>query len=329
MSLLAPLAATPLHEKYRDELTFDRIYSDISHQGWEQDTVEEEMIRAHPNVFPNFYAIPTAWLDRRYLCEARDFVSYLTAWFRWLPVAVLQDSGDLLRVFDRWRAWSAEKRTGVPRGDAGTTPYHCRRQFREDFLEFVRGCYLKEMARAPAAVAALVQTEGISCVDVTSDGKNTTAPAGIDGTCFPALVGGSLLLELGIDYKALLVALRAGGDLTKVPERRSTVLVRRTEKRRLDVWQLAPSSAALLRLCDGTRNVAAVAQAFTILGELDFDVPPTQACLFGLRHLRDQGFVTLSVTPRTPTDAETLVVEPLPPTLGPITTQQPWPPAVR
>src|SRR4051812_4382240 len=32
LSLLAPLAATPLHEEHRNELTFDRVYSDISHQ---------------------------------------------------------------------------------------------------------------------------------------------------------------------------------------------------------------------------------------------------------------------------------------------------------
>jgi hypothetical protein len=138
-----------------------------------------------------------------------------------------------------------------------------------------------------------------------------------------------MLLELGIDYKALLVALRVEGDLSGVPERRTTVLVRRAEKRRLDVWQLAPLSAALLRLCDGTRTLATVVQAFTTLGELDFQIPPTQACLFGLCHLREQGFVTFSATPRTQIAAETPLVEPLPLALGPTTTQQPWPPAVR
>jgi radical SAM superfamily enzyme YgiQ (UPF0313 family) len=54
LSLLAPLAATPLHEEHHHELMFDRIYSDISCQSWDQDPVEEEMIRAHPDIFPNF-----------------------------------------------------------------------------------------------------------------------------------------------------------------------------------------------------------------------------------------------------------------------------------
>jgi radical SAM superfamily enzyme YgiQ (UPF0313 family) len=329
MSLLAPLAGTPLHEEYKNELTFDRIYSDISYQGWVQDSVEEELIRVHPTVFPNFYAIPTRWLDRQYLSEARDFVTYLTAWFRWLPVALLQDSGDLLRVFDRWRAWSARKQIGAPQGDTGTTPYHCRRQFREDFLEFVRDCYLNEMSKAPAAVTALLQTEGFACAESSAPATDPIARMGITGECFPTLISGALLLDLAIDYKALIIALRTMGDLTAIPERGSTVLVRRTEKRRLDVWQLAPLAAALLRLCDGTRSIVAIADVLTTLGEPDLDVEPMQAVLFGLHHLRERGFVTLATMPRMQADAEVSLVEPLPPALGAVTTQQPWPPAVR
>ena len=59
-SLLAPLAATPIYEQHKDHLIFDDIFSDMSHQSWRQDPVEAEMIKAHPDIFPNFYAIPTA-----------------------------------------------------------------------------------------------------------------------------------------------------------------------------------------------------------------------------------------------------------------------------
>ncbi len=37
ISLLAPLAATPIHEQYKDQLVFDHIFSDMSHQGWQHD----------------------------------------------------------------------------------------------------------------------------------------------------------------------------------------------------------------------------------------------------------------------------------------------------
>src|SRR5215216_1389675 len=56
-SLLAPLAATPLYEQYKDRLIFDRVFSDMSFQSWRQDPPEVEMIKTYPEIFPNFYAI--------------------------------------------------------------------------------------------------------------------------------------------------------------------------------------------------------------------------------------------------------------------------------
>jgi radical SAM superfamily enzyme YgiQ (UPF0313 family) len=358
LSLLAPLAATPLHEEHRHELMFDRIYSDISCQSWEQDPVEEEMIRAHPEIFPNFYAIPTVHLERRYLSEVRDFVSYVSAWFRWLPVALLQDSGDLLRVFDRWRAWLLQMRGQGAADPVAGAPYHCRRQFRRDFLDFVRSCYLQEMARSPGAVAALVQVEGVSQADLSADRPNPgvmqsfsaasvrekrglaplcegpEGPSG-NGACplfsgplsaasVPALVGGAALMDLSVDYKVLIDTLRSQGDLAGVPERRVTVLVRRAANRGLDTWQLAPLSATLLRLCDGRRNVTAVVQAFSGVGESILNVSPAQACWFGLGQLRDQGFISFSAIPlpTTITD-QPLVQVPLPAALRVRTSQQP------
>ncbi|MGA8029615.1 MAG: radical SAM protein, partial [Bryobacteraceae bacterium] len=93
LSLLAPLAGTALHDAYKDELILDCVFSDMSHQGWQQDPADLEMIKRYPDVFPNFYAIPTSSVPRRYFKEVRDFVAFLTSWFRWLPVALLQDSG--------------------------------------------------------------------------------------------------------------------------------------------------------------------------------------------------------------------------------------------
>src|SRR4029077_11031668 len=40
LSLLAPLAATPIHARHKDELVLDHIFSDMSHQGWNQDPLD-------------------------------------------------------------------------------------------------------------------------------------------------------------------------------------------------------------------------------------------------------------------------------------------------
>jgi len=69
LHLLAPLAETPLHSLHRQELILDDVMSDMSYQGWRQDPVDREMIQAHADIFPNFYSIPTAHLDRRYVKE--------------------------------------------------------------------------------------------------------------------------------------------------------------------------------------------------------------------------------------------------------------------
>lgn len=76
-SLLAPLAATPVYYSHKHHLTFDLIYSDMSHQSWQRDPIEIEMIKAHEDIFPNFYAIPTPEMERGYVKETIDFVTYL------------------------------------------------------------------------------------------------------------------------------------------------------------------------------------------------------------------------------------------------------------
>jgi hypothetical protein len=134
MHLLAPLAETPIHSEFRDRLRLDDVFSDVSYEGWRQGPGELAMIEAHPAIFPNFHAVPTRWLDRRYVKELRDFVVHGVVPFKWMLIALYRTSGDLLDVFDTWRAWRCERR---PRGD-GDVPYYARIEISEDFLEFVR-----------------------------------------------------------------------------------------------------------------------------------------------------------------------------------------------
>ena len=164
ISLLAPLAMTPLATQYKDSLEFDNIFSDMSHQGWRQDPIELEMIKIYPDIFTNFYAIPTAFLERRYFKDIHGFISHLPRWSRWLPVVLLNDCGDLLAVFDRWREWGQQDNSLLQK--AGV-PYYCSRQFGKDFFEFVQKCYVPEMATAPDVVSAFVTTEQQHLTDAT------------------------------------------------------------------------------------------------------------------------------------------------------------------
>jgi len=57
-------AETPLYSKHRKELVLEELCSDMSHQARRQHEADLQLIRAHPEIFPNFYMIPTPHLER-------------------------------------------------------------------------------------------------------------------------------------------------------------------------------------------------------------------------------------------------------------------------
>ena len=322
-SLLAPLAATPIYDQHKGHLIFDQIFSDMSHQSWQQDPIEIEMIKAHEDIFPNFYAIPTGELDRVYVKEVIDFVTYLATWFRWLPVAILHDNGDLLMVFDRWRRWRVERRASATDEDNGWTPYYSHRRFHTEFLEFVETCYLPEMAQATAAIAAIARTEnapprerGKPIVEETNRLDETSVPYKLD-TLF--------VVDLEVDYKELIDKLRNKSDLNEVTASDATVVFS-NEDEDLEVWQLPPLAGALLRLCDGEHTVAEITREFSLLDLELNDIPPEKACLFGLVQLLEDGVIGLSSAPLI-WGNEAIPHFSIPPKTT--NTQQPWPRASR
>jgi hypothetical protein len=249
------------------------------------------MIKAHPDIFPNFYAIPTVQIERSYVKEAIDFVTYLATWFRWLPLAVLEDSGDLLRVFDRWLAWRAERKSTRADEDTGWTPYYSHRRFQHEFLEFVETCYLPEMATATAAIAAIVRTERVSARDQRQRVIEETDR--LDETAVPYLRDSLLVVDLEVDYKELISSLRNKTGLDQVSTCNATVVFSNTDDD-LNVWQLSPLAGTLLHLCDGQRTVADITREFSLLETNLPEIPADKVCLFGLTQLLDDGFIALS-----------------------------------
>jgi radical SAM superfamily enzyme YgiQ (UPF0313 family) len=319
-SLLAPLAATPVYDQHKHHLVFDQIYSDMSHQSRQQDLVEIEMIKTHPDIFPNFYAIPTDELERSYVKEAIDFVTYLATWFRWLPVAVLQDSGDLLSVFDRWLRWRAERKPTGADEDTGWTPYYSHRRFQREFLEFVESCYLPEMANAPAAIAAIARTE---CVPVREQRQTKIDETDqLEERAVPYVLDSLVVVDLDLDYKELVSSLRNKTDLNEVSAGPATVIFTNADDD-LNVWQLSPLAGVLLGLCDGQRTVSDITQELSLTDTGLAEIPADKVCLFGLGQLLEDGFIALASSPlrwEEPIPAPQFA---LPPKSS--NTQQPWP----
>jgi Radical SAM superfamily len=156
LCILAPLGGTPIERTYRDQLIFDDVISDMSFQGWHQDAADREMIARHREISSNFYSVPTPHVDRHLLKELRKFLLNGMTVFRWLPIGLHQDAGNLLDVFEQWRIWRARAKPPFPEDNA--TLYYGQPSFHCDFLQFARSEWLPN-CRAPIAIKALIDYE--------------------------------------------------------------------------------------------------------------------------------------------------------------------------
>lgn len=293
MYLLAPSAGSPLHDQYREKLVWDGIFPEVTIQNWRQDSADYELIRKYPQIFPDFYAIPNALNDRHYLAELRDFITYGSGRFRWLMIALHQHSGNLVEVFGRWRSWCEENNT-AEKMDA---EYYCSAEFRTDFLEFVGSAYLKDDDVGALAVTTLLEYENgfdrsRKRTDFSAAAPGTENKPLTDVQMVPRIAYGVTVLRLSADYQGVIEHLRGQKSLRDVPRHPVMVAERRSADGSASVLQLSPLSSALIELCDGTRDVAGIAEIFPQLQEGLERFPKEEACLFALNELVRQGLIT-------------------------------------
>jgi len=283
LHVLAPLAGTSIYEQYREHLTLDDVVPDTSFHGWRQDPTDRDLIRSHPDVFPNFYALPTA-LGRRHINELRDFIQYGLLWCRWLLVGLHQDSGDLVSVFEAWRNWLGANRRGDLGfdGDANSVPYFARREFPKDLLEFVQICYLPS-SRNPVALGALLDFESALYEAPRPCGSAKARNA-------PRIARGVRIARVRGDYLRVLACLRESKALYTVRGRPAVLAIRRTRNQKLKIIKLRPLSAQLLTLCDGRRSTKEIARRLRLGKELA-GIPRHKVCVFGLATLHEQRLI--------------------------------------
>jgi radical SAM superfamily enzyme YgiQ (UPF0313 family) len=296
LHVLAPLADTPLHREYLNRLTFDDLFSDMSHQGWEQDPEDRALIAAYREVFPNFYAVPTP-LDRKLVKEVRGFLLRGAKAFRYLLVALHQEEGHILGVFREFQLWRDRHGEGteavdLPDAPDAWMPYYLRDEFRRDFLRFVEERFVRSGRPATAAAfSALVAYETEFDAVVAEDSAPEAPRPALEVASVPALAANVRLVDVSVDYRKLLDVLIEGGSLDEVPQVRQRLASRQLPGCRPEVLQLSPLSAAVLALCDGRRTVAEVGQE---MARLPFDlhgIPAGQACRVGLARLQRDGLI--------------------------------------
>jgi hypothetical protein len=136
LNLLAPLAETPIHTKHKKSLVLDDLCSDMSHQGQCQDQADLALIRKFPDIFPNFYLLPTPHLDRSCILELREFALNAIENFRWLALAIDQCTTGIEDFFMEWLTHRTILRPEIKGLDLRA--YYRTSEFKADFLTFAR-----------------------------------------------------------------------------------------------------------------------------------------------------------------------------------------------
>ena len=312
LSILAPLADTPIQRQHKDSLQLNDDVADMSYRGWRQESQDHAMIAGHPEIFSSFYSAPLPHLEREFLKELRDFLLSGMRAFRRLLLGLHQDSGNVVDVFQRWQEWRAKNGVHFSNGDR--TAYYAQSVFPADFFRFVREHYIPVASKAPVAITALVEYEAAVLgrdresdelalesddlrakqEQVSDDQLSHDNEELLSQDSRPQLRPGVNVIELPADYKEIVQRLRQRSPLHDIPSRPVKLAIRRTPPGPAEVRQLSPLSAELLDLCEGRLTVQEIAAEFLLRNIEIAGVPAGKLCLAGIEILRQQRLIALS-----------------------------------
>jgi radical SAM superfamily enzyme YgiQ (UPF0313 family) len=269
LHIVAPLAGTPLHNRFRGRLLRDDVYSDMSYQGWKQDESDKDLIDSFPDIFANFFGVPAPALDRARLKRLRGFVLRAVERFRWVTVALHQSRGGIQAVFEAWEEMFPPQ---VMDG-AEWERYYASADFRMDFTQFVQSRYLCGAESDGALEALLRLGESVSAdrpdrYPVPAAGMHEGPAKRPPRLIVPLLRPEVRIFDLDVDLRAILDSLRRGNGLPAPAMSRITLATRTGVRHATDIMELTPLSASFLKLCDG-RALDSVAAGLEIDGELE------------------------------------------------------------
>jgi radical SAM superfamily enzyme YgiQ (UPF0313 family) len=299
LSILAPLAATPITTQHKDSLTLNDDVADMSYRGWRQEPEDHAMIAAHSEIFSSFYSAPLPYLDREFLKELRDFLLGGMRAFRRLLLGLHQDSGNIVDVFQQWQQWRTVNGIHFSNGDR--TSYYALSAFPADFFEFVRLHYIPA-SNAPLAITALVEYESAVLAGNSGDDQKQVSDGPLfqdsDDLLFPEsrlrLPPGVKVINLPADYHEIVRRLRHNSPLHDVPSQTVKLAIRRVPAGAAEVRQLTPLSAELLGLCEDGLTVQEITGEFLLRNIEVPGIPVDKVCLAGLEILRQQRLLALA-----------------------------------
>ena len=318
MGLLAPLAGSAMYAKYRDRLELDLVFSEMAFQGWQIDEEDLALIRNNPAVFPDFYSIPNPSIDRTFFKDVRDFVTGLQIWFRWIPIAMLQETGDILKIYRRLMTW--RKSRGLDGHLYEGVPYYNHKRFADDFLEFTRDSYCQEISNNKLVISELTKAEGFLGADKCDADKYAAEKKDVEEpeaghkddtkpgerikefsfSSFPFRPENVHLIKVNVDYDELLECLRTKRSLAQVSKKDGTIALREVFRGevQIELRQLTDLSQKLLDMCDGLQSVDNIVHEFGLQQTDVNGVPAGKAAVFLLVKLFEQGLIDVRSEPQ-------------------------------
>jgi radical SAM superfamily enzyme YgiQ (UPF0313 family) len=295
VSILAPLAGTPLYKRWRDTLVFDQVISQLSFAGWRLNPDEQDFIAKHPLVFPNFYSPRNRQISRLYLDELTHFIGNGIPRFRWLLVALVQHVEGSLTLFENWRKFR-ENRGGDYDPLTGRK-YYSEAIFTTDFVKFVKRRYLPSANGQGMALSCLV-----SVIEQLHSAQNeaqadAAEPVSVQpslklkATAVPIRQKGTILVKTTVDYADLIKRLKRRHTLNGVAFRDSFLVFRESAHHRSETVEITPLSAEILSLCNGVRSVRQIAALFEKTHSALNGIPAWKVCYFGLHSLASLGLL--------------------------------------
>jgi radical SAM superfamily enzyme YgiQ (UPF0313 family) len=259
ITLLAPLANTPLHLKHRHEMTLEYLSSGCSHQGKYQNPEDITLIKKYPDIFPNFYLLPTTYLDRAVLLELREFTAMASVRFRWLLGAADQASSGILDLFVGW----LEYRKSIFTAEVGPDLRHYYRtnEFGNDLVAFLSAHpisadpKLKVLLEFYRNQASASSPEMVSVVDAIE--LDQIEPLNLQD--IPVRTFQSRVVWVDGDLNGAIDAVRHCREYNSAPGKHYYV-VPQTEAQERPGFQVSAYLARELELCDGRKRVAEVAE---------------------------------------------------------------------
>ena len=257
LNILAPLAGTPVHLKYRDKMTLGELCSEMSQQGVSQDAEDLQLIEEHPDIFPNFYLLPTPHLDRTCLLELREFALNAVGHFRWLLCAIDQSAQEFYEFFLTW----CQHRLSIRPGITGPQlrKYYKSYHFRKEFLSFIGS----SPAGQAAMVRALLEFEAAWSSTSNSDSPKTPAyhtvseSDALRPTVVPVRSDSTKVIQLSYDIQSVINALKQRTELAWSPRPHFYITLKTADTLK-QIYKASWELGRLLQACDGRHNVTEI-----------------------------------------------------------------------